>query len=288
MNKKLGLITLFLVVTFGINIFIDSNNVSTDVATLDNSNLEVHFIDVGQGDSTFIESNNEVMLIDAGEEESSEKIIEFLKDNDVTTLKYVVATHPHSDHIGGVNKILDTFEVENIIMPNATTNTKTFEDLVTNIKNKNINVIMANKNSNIYSLGDSQFKLLSPKGIFIDNLNNNSVVLKLEYENASFLFTGDIEKEAENQLVYSNLDLSSTVLKVAHHGSDTSSTVEFLNKVNPIVSVISVGEGNSYNHPYENVIRRINEYSEYLYRTDINGTVSMYTDGEQLEIECEK
>ncbi len=291
MKRKInfGLFIFFVVVSFLVNYLVNFESEPTFVdgtAYGNNSNLQVYYIDVGQGDSTLIKCNDEFMLIDSGEATESDKVVDFLKSKNVDRLKYVIATHPHSDHMGGMSEVINEFAIENIILPKATNNTKVFENMVLAIKNNNVKVITPKINE-VYALGDSEFKILSPESIEYDNLNNYSVVVKLEYGKSSFIFTGDIEKLIENKLVES-ADLSATVLKVAHHGSDSSSTSEFIKEVNPTVSVISVGKGNDYGHPKEKVLKRIEEVSEHIYRTDVNGTIGIFTDGETLEVKTER
>lgn len=245
--------------------------------------LEVYFIDVSQGDSILIKFADEAMLIDGGEKIESKKVINFLKSKNVSKLKYIVATHPHSDHIGGLADIINIFETENIIMPKVTSNSKTFENLVTAIKNNNINVITAKKGYE-FKLGESELMILSPISKEYDDLNDYSVVIRMVYKNASFLFTGDAETLVEKEILDNYTSLSADVLKVPHHGSDTSSSIEFLNVVRPTVCVISVGKDNKYNHPKSEIVSRLNLYSKYIYRTDENGDINMYTDGNTIKM----
>ncbi len=285
MIRKINFVIIFcLIFSFVISLILNEQNNDFINQT---APLQVFYIDVEQGDSALIKCNNEFMLIDSGEKFESEKVINFLKEQQVETIKYVIATHPHSDHIGGMSEIINEFNVENIIMPKVTNNTQFFEDMILSIKQKNVNVITALANKE-YSLGESKFFILSPNVEKYENLNNYSVVTKLVYGNASFLFTGDIESMVEKQLLEESVDLDATVLKVAHHGSDTSSTINFLKSVNPTVSVISVGSGNTYGHPNDDILKRITSYSKYVYRTDQNGDIGIFTDGKTLEVITEK
>ncbi len=243
--------------------------------------LQVYFIDVGQGDCVLAKFKDEYMLIDSGENTEYEKVYQFLNEKKVKKIKYVIATHPHSDHIGSLSYVLNDFEVENIIMPSVTNNTSTFESLVLAIKENNVNTIKALEGEN-YNFGESNFTILKASNEKYEDLNNNSVVIRLEYKKASFLFTGDIEKEVERDLV--NSEIKSTVLKVAHHGSNTSSSKNFLEKVSPSVSIISVGKENSYNHPNKETLNTIKENSDYVFRTDLDGDISIFTDGDKLDV----
>lgn len=289
---KTKIISIFLFAIFLIIVtlsFFETNfglSIGNDIY-VNNSPLQVYFIDVSQGDCTLIKCNDECMLIDSGEEYEANTVIDFLKSKDVTTLKYVIATHPHSDHIGGLDEIIKNFEVENIIIPKISYDSEEFEELKNTIIEYNINVIEP-KIGDEYYLGDSKFMILSPSSPYYGELNNYSVVVRLLYKDTSFLFTGDIEGIAESEILDNFSNLQSSVLKVAHHGSDTSSTQEFLEAVNPIVSVISVGEDNIYNLPDKDAVTRIEEYSDDVLRTDINGTISIFTDGYTLDVVTSK
>ncbi len=287
MKNRFLIISIIFVIIFGINVF-QNNYVNQEYSDLAERPLQVYFIDVGQGDCQLIKFKDEYMLIDSGEEDQTKKVIEFLKSKEIEKLKYVVATHPHSDHIGGLESVCSDFEVENIIMPKITANTKTFEDLIKVIKKKNINVITAKKGDK-FNIQECEFSILSPSlDDEYEELNNYSVVIKLVYGKASFLFTGDAEKEIEQKLINSGEDISAKVLKVGHHGSHTSSTKKFLDKVNSDIAVISVGEDNSYGHPLKSVLDRLNNMADYVLRTDKNGTISVYTDGITLDVISEK
>ncbi len=257
------------------------------MSDIDENPLQVHYIDVGQGDSSLIQYNGENILIDSGYRSESDNVINFLDKKDVNSIKYIVATHPHSDHIGGLAEIIDTFEVENIIMPLVSNNTNDFENLLDAIDNNNVKVILP-KNDYRFDIDDCIFQIVSFDNKNYDNLNDQSIVIRVSYENASFLFTGDIEADAETDIAMQDNNISSTVLKVAHHGSDTSSTKTFLEKVQPKVSIISVGENNDYSHPSEQILDRLYKTSEYVFRTDLNGNISIYTDGYTMNIMVEK
>ncbi len=279
MKVKLTIAVMFLI--FVIASSINGNTELID--ELEQRPLQVFYIDVGQGDCALIKFNDEYMLIDSGEAVYADDVISFIKSKNITKLKYVVATHPHSDHIGGLSEILQNFEVESIIMPKVTTNTQIFEDLIKTIKEKEIEVIVAKVNDK-YNLGDSEFVLLAPFDIESDNLNDYSVVIRLLYKNASFIFTADVESNVENQISSSFSNLKSTVLKVAHHGSTTSSSQAFIDAVKPSICVISVGENNSYNHPHKEVVDRLSKICDNIFRTDLNGTIAIYTDGNNLDV----
>lgn len=248
----------------------------------------VDFIDCGQGDSALILSEGEAALIDASTGSETEKIISHLKDRGVKTIKHFVLTHPHEDHIGGAKEILETFEVENIYMKRPTKGTEptsaVYINLLKEIQRQGKGVINAEVGKT-FSCGAFEFDVLGPLGEYQDT-NAQSIIVRAEYGDCSFLFTGDMEKDAEEDLVeHYGVDLDSTVLKVGHHGSDTSSCTAFLKAVSPQIAVISCGEDNSYGHPHDEALQRLEEQKAKIYRTDLSGTVTVYTDGNKVEVQ---
>ncbi len=244
--------------------------------------LVVHFIDVGQGDCTLLQSGDEFMLIDAGEAEYGATVCQYLKNCGVRTLSYVVATHPHSDHCGGLYDVLNTFECDNFITTETNQQTKTWLNVLDSVLKNGINYIDA-KVGSTYTLGSSDFQILAPYVIDNENYNNCSVSLKVTCNNNSFLFTGDAEKEVEQTLLNNNLDLSADVIKVPHHGSSTSSSIEFLRAVSPEYAVISCGRQNDYGHPHKETMQSLRRLSVTTHRTDKQGTVVCVSDGNNIE-----
>jgi len=249
--------------------------------------FSVHFIDVGQGDCTLIKTDKGNMLIDAGENGNETAVLNYLSEQGVTELEYFVATHPHSDHIGGAAEVISGVTVKNIIMPKLsasnTPTTKTYEKMLTSIKNSGAKVIAAKPDSE-YAFGDVKFIVLSPFKQD-DNLNNMSVTLKLTYGSHSFLFTGDAEKEVEEQLIDYGYDLKAEVFKLAHHGSSTSNSYEFMDAVNPEVAVISYGIDNSYGHPHDETVEMLEEKSITYYSTAQSGDIIIKVVGDSLVVE---
>ena len=247
-----------------------------------NSELKVHFIDVGQADSILIQqSDGSAMLIDAGNNADADLVVNYLKDQGIDKLDYVIGTHPHEDHIGGLDAVINTFNIGKVIMPKVSHNTKTFEDVLTAIKNKNLKVTSPVPGQS-YKLGDAIFTILAPNSDSYDSLNNHSVVIKLDFGETSFLFTGDAEKESENEMLAKDYNLKADVLKVGHHGSTTSSYSAFVKAVAPKYSVISVGKDNSYGHPDSIILNRLKTMNVEILRTDILGTIVFTSDGTSL------
>lgn len=251
-----------------------------DVVEVVDSDLMVYYIDVGQADCVLIRNNNENMLIDAGNNEDGEKIVTYLKSLGIKDFKYVVGTHPHEDHIGGLDNVIESFEIEEILLPNAYTTTKTFEDVLDAIENKNMNFTVPKIDSEL-SLGEAKIKVLYT-GENPSDLNDASIILKLVFGSNSFLFSGDATTKVEKEIL--NKNISADVYKVAHHGSSYSNSDEFLDKVNPIYGIISAGKDNSYGHPHNEVIQRLNERKIKMYRTDKLGTILIISNGTELEI----
>lgn len=246
--------------------------------------LKVHFIDVGQADSILVQTpSGKNILIDGGNNDDADLLVNYLKDQDVKTLDYVIGTHPHEDHIGGLDVVIEMFEVEKVYLPKVSHTTKTYKDLLLAVKDKGVKIIPAK--AGVKPDIDSEVKALfvAPNGADYEEINNYSVVFKLTYGNTSFLFTGDAEALSENEMLKSGFDLKSDVLKVAHHGSSSSTTPEFLKAVSPKYAVISVGTDNDYGHPSEETLLKLNNFKVKIYRTDMQGTIIATSDGESIK-----
>lgn len=248
--------------------------------------LSVYFIDVGQADCILVKDNDEYALIDAGNNEDGMKLVNYFKSLNITDFKYVFGTHAHEDHIGGMDNIIDNFNIENFYMPNAITTTKTFEDVLDSLDRKKIKFQTPNINDD-FKLNKAIFKVLHI-GDNKKDLNDTSVVLRLEYGNTSYLLMGDATSNVEKDLLNNNVNLKSDVLKVGHHGSNYSSTIDFLNKVKPEYAIIEVGKNNSYNHPRQETLDKLKDINAKVYRTDLDGTIVATSDGNSIKIETIK
>ena len=250
-------------------------------AAVGDSAVQVHFIDVGQGDSTLIESNGHYMLIDAGENNQADTVISYLRSQNVSTLDYVIGTHPHSDHIGGLDKVIEAFDIGKVILPPKEHTTRTFEDLLDAIAGKNLKITKPVV-GDIYELGDASFQILAPNQDYGDDLNNWSVGIRLVYGNTAFVFTGDAEANAEADILANGLTLRADVLKAGHHGSRTSNSDSFLDSVQPSYAVISCGSGNTYGHPHQETMKKLEDRNIQIYRTDTQGNIVATTDGTDI------
>lgn len=275
---------IFLLIIFIMSIIVSSFALKPSYSNNINQ-LVIHYLNVGQGDSIFIElPNEETMLIDAGTSSSKEFISDYIHNLNYQKIDYVIGTHPHADHIGSLSYIIDNFDIGNIYLPKAKTNTKTYENLLLSIKNKNLIITEAKKGVEIINNDDLKVYFLGPILKEYDNLNNYSAVLKIVFKNRKFLFMGDAETAVERELN----DVEADVIKISHHGSDTSSSLSFLKKVNSKYAVISVGKDNIYGLPSSKVIANLEKLNNKIYRTDQDGTIIVTTDGEELIINREE
>lgn len=250
------------------------------------NNLVIHFVDVGQGDCILIGQNNEYVLIDAGNNEDGQLLVEYFKELGVKKFKYVIGTHAHEDHIGGIDNIINNFELDKFYMPDVITTTKTFEDVLDALLKKQ-KAFDTPKIGDKFKLNDLEFEVLY-LGTDKSDLNDTSIVLKLTYKNTTYLFMGDATSKVEKILINEGKDLSSDVLKVGHHGSQYSSTATFLKKVNPSYAVIQVGQDNEYDHPKQVTLDKLNKLNTLTYRTDEQGTIILTSDGENITFETIK
>lgn len=298
-NKKLIYLIVVLVVAivsgvFGLDnydkLFGGEPFVGTQTADTQSNSFEVHYIDVGQGDCSLVICDGETMLIDAGENDHETEVMNYLRLKKIDKLDYIIASHQHTDHIGGLPEVLDEFGTDNIIMPRLTkeqtpTNS-TYTAFLNSIKNSGAKVI-ASKAGSTYNLGSAAFEILGPVTNEVEDINSMSVIVKLTYGENTFLFTGDAEKDEERSVIATGADLDCDVLKVGHHGSGTSSCTDFLKAVTPEICVIQVGADNDYGHPHENIVERLGKYADEIYRNDLCGDIVITSDGINLNVTYE-
>ena len=243
--------------------------------------LVVDYIDVGQADSILVIDKDKTMLIDAGTNEAGETVVNFLKNKGITKIDYLVGTHPHEDHIGGLDDVIDNFDIGTIYMPKMQTTTKTFEDVLDSIAAKNVQVttpVVGDK----FTLTNADCTIMATDTKDTEeNLNLSSIVIRMTYGGNSFLFMGDAEAEVEEARNWQPAD----VLKVGHHGSKTSSTQNFIMQVMPSIAIIQVGKDNSYNLPNQETIDKLNAVGTKIYRTDESGNILVTSDGSNIQVE---
>lgn len=269
------ILSIFLLVfSFKLKIHTDKN--------LDKNFIEVHFIDVGQGDCTLIKGNKINLLIDSGSKIYKDKVISYLKKENIKDIHLLIATHPHEDHIGSMSYIIDNFKIHTFYAPKVQENTPCFYSMIKSLKNKNLKITSVKALDKINLSKDLKCTILGPNSSNYSSLNNYSIVMKLKFKNTSFLFTGDAENISESEILSKNLDLKANVLKLGHHGSNTSSTESFLKEVSPNIAIASCGKNNPFNHPSIKVIQRLKKENIHFLRTDIDRDIIIYSNGKNL------
>lgn len=258
--------------------------IKEDIKLKIDGNLNIYYLDVGQADSILIENANKYMLIDAGNNEDGTKLVSYFKQLGVTEFQYVIATHAHEDHIGGMDDIINNFQIQHFYMPDVISTSKTFEDMLIAMEENNL-VYETPKIGSKFQLDNMIFEVLHI-GVEGDELNDTSIVVRGNYGETNFIFMGDATGNVEKQIL--NKNLKSDVLKVGHHGSRYSSTLSFLNKVQPKYAIISVGVDNSYNHPHKESLNRFEKLGIKVYRTDKDATVVVSSDGKNISINTVK
>jgi competence protein ComEC len=247
--------------------------------------LKIHYINVGQGDSILIQQGNQNMLIDTGTNASTNSLMTYLQSLNIKKIDILVLTHPHEDHIGGADAVIKGFDIGTLYMNKVTTTTKTYKDVITAISSKGLKPTEPTPGET-FKLGEANCSILGPINSNKEDLNTYSIVIKLTFGENKFLFTGDAQASNEQDMINRGYDLSSDVLKVGHHGSHTSTSQSFLDKVNPKYAVISVGKGNDYGHPAAVTMQRLQSNGIMVFRTDENGTIICTSDGKNISFNC--
>lgn len=278
-NKKIySAVIALLVIAFTLFHHYINNAEIVDTPTEKEIYHTVHFLDVLQGDCTLIETQDgKFALIDASTNEASAKITKFLDYRNVKEIEYLILTHPHEDHIGSADDVLDNYKVKNVYMTDKTETTKAYENLLTSLQESKTNhgtKVIYPENGDVFSLSGIKFKVISD-GRKYDDLNNSSICLRASFGKSSLLFTGDAEKEVEDDLLERGISLDAEIYKCAHHGSSTSNSEDFLDKVNPKIAIISCGYGNDYGHPHKEVISSLTDRGVPFYITHKDGNISI-------------
>ncbi|QGP93621.1 Metallo-beta-lactamase superfamily protein [Neomoorella glycerini] len=248
--------------------------------------LRVHYLDVGQGDAILVQMpDGKNILIDGGTSDAGPDVVQKLKQYGVEILDFVIGTHPHEDHIGGLDLVINSFPVGKVYLPRVTHNTDSYRDLLLAIKNKGLKATEAKAGVALPLEGSIQALFVSPARKTYEDLNDYSAVLHLTYGQTAFLFTGDAGTTVEEEMLAGGKPLKADVLKVAHHGSRYSTSTAFLKAVAPWYAVISVGKGNDYSHPHAQTLQRLQKAGVKIYRTDRDGTITALSDGQKVTIQ---
>ena len=293
-EKIIIILSIFLLAFFSIFLILDNynvisiNNIASDSGIIDGvdkqaSDFAIYFLDVGQSDCAIVICNNEVLMIDTGTANQLNVIRQSLKSLDISTIDYLIITHPHDDHMGSAYKLINEYNIENILMTDFSDNSDLsymHSQLLKCINRNNVNKIEA-KPGLTFKIGDAFVCIYSPINIDKD-LNNNSIIVKIVYGETSYLFQGDAEASVEKELIKSQFNLDSDILKLGHHGSNTSSTTDFLNKVTPFAGIISCGSDNTYCHPDGSIIDRLDNMGIDAYATSLSGDITITSNGQNI------
>ncbi|MCF0147134.1 MAG: MBL fold metallo-hydrolase [Clostridium sp.] len=279
LKKAQNILLLFLLI---LSIFLLRELIYKKNSYINPNEIKIHYIDVGQGDAILVQVNNKNLLIDSGPRSEKKKLTDYLDSIYISQFDYVIATHPHEDHIGNMSYIISNYNILNFYSPKIESNTTTFENMAEALSRKNIKIKILKANNKTLNLGENTLvEVFSPSLDSYDNLNNYSPIIKIYYGNTSFIFTGDAEENVESEVSNKSFNLKSDVLKLGHHGSSTSTSKNFLEKVKPKITIISVGKDNNYGHPTKETLDKIKNTT--VYRTDINGSIIITSDGKTLK-----
>ena len=262
-----------------------TSNTEKAVLQPDIEQLKVHFLDVGQADSILLQvPGGKNILVDAGNNDDGSLVTGYLNQLGIKKIDFLVGTHPHEDHIGGMDNVIKAFEIGKVFMPNKTNTTKTYEDVLLALKAKNLKITNAKAGVSLLEQDNIKINFIAPNKTKYEDLNNWSAVLHVQYGDTAFLLTGDAEQLSEKEMLAAGANLKADVLKIGHHGSSSSTSQKFFNAVIPKYAVISVGKDNDYGHPHKETLTKLSKAEIKLYRTDLNGTVVFTSDGKNINV----
>ena len=289
-TKKKIITLIILLILLGISYYLDNYDykyrklINKKVEVTTTNVLKVYYLNVGQADSILLSDDGHYMLIDAGNDNDGYKLVKYFKSLGIDRFDYVIGTHGHEDHIGGMDKIINNFKIDHFYMPNVLVNTMNFEEILDSLKNNNIKFETPSIDQE-FSFSNTKCKILYI-GNEGEDLNSSSIINKCTYFNNSFMFTGDATNASERKTL--DKDVKSDVLKFGHHGSQYSSSNEFLQKVRPTYGILSVGKDNIYGFPKKVTMNKIRYYNIEVFRTDLNGTIIATSDGNNIKFSFEE
>ena len=261
-----------------------NNNISKSSAESEYSGLSVTYLNVGQGDSELIQVNGINMLIDAGTNAGANDLVKDLKNRGIKTIDIAIATHPHEDHIGGMDEVLENFDVKSFYAPKVAHTTKTYENMLKAVKNEGLKIKQIKEGTKIDLGKDTDVQVYSPVKSQYEELNNYSPVMKISYGQNSFMFTGDAESLVEKEILNENKDLKADVLKLGHHGSHSSTSEEFLKAVDPSIAIVSCAKDNKYGHPHKETMSNLKKAGITVYETFRDGDITISSNGKKLDV----
>lgn len=281
-NLKKYVILILLLSSFFYTFF---SYVQKNFFQVSNHNLQFHFIDVGQGDSSLIITpKGKTILIDAGDEAHAKKVVSYIREQEIEKLDLVIATHPDADHIGGMDKVIKNFDIDVFAMPDVSAKTNQYKQIQRELKAKKMKATRLYQGDEVQIDDNIDFEILSPvKGKKYDDTNEYSIVAKIVYKNTSFILMGDATMENEVDIINNVPDIDIDVLKLGHHGSSTSSSDYFITKTSPNIAIISCGKNNKYGHPHQEVMRVLKKHGVTPYRTDEMGDIVITSDGKEIK-----
>ncbi|MDM0860657.1 ComEC/Rec2 family competence protein [Clostridium perfringens] len=283
-KKILAIISTVTVLSFAGCGVQKNNNISKSSAESEYSGMSVTYLNVGQGDSELIQVNGINMLIDAGTNAGANDLVKDLKNRGIKTIDIAIATHPHEDHIGGMDEVLENFDVKSFYAPKVAHTTKTYENMLKAVKNEELKIKQIKEGTKIDLGKDTEVQVYSPVKSQYEELNNYSPVMKISYGQNSFMFTGDAESLVEKEILNENKDLKADVLKLGHHGSHSSTSEEFLKAVDPSIAIVSCAKDNKYGHPHKETMSNLKKAGITVYETFRDGDITISSNGKKLDV----